>query len=97
MAQSTAHQWMHILSEVLQNSLDHGGYLPERDAKQLSTVLESEPVSTYGIDGTERPRQRPQDLAKQKHYYSGKKNAHRQESAYWWDLYAQSQLLEPNL
>ncbi len=73
MAQSTAHQWMHILSEVLQNSLDHGGYLPERDAKQLSTVLESEPVSTYGIDGTERPRQRPQDLAKPKHYYSGKK------------------------
>src|SRR6266498_5389820 len=73
MVQSTANQWMHILSEVLQNSLDHGGYLPERDAKQLSTVLESEPVSTYGIDGTERPRQRPQDLAKPKHYYSGKK------------------------
>jgi len=73
MAQSTAHQWIHILSAVLKKSLDHGGYLPERDAKQLGTVLESNPESTYGIDGTERPRQRPQDLAKQKHYYSGKK------------------------
>jgi hypothetical protein len=51
----------------------HGGYVPERDPKQLDTGLESEAESTYGIDGTERPRQRPRDPEKQQHYYSGKK------------------------
>ena len=73
MVQSTANEWIHILSGVLQKALDHGGYLPERDPKQLETVLESEPESIYGIDGTERPRQRPRDAEKHKHYYSGKK------------------------
>src|SRR5207302_1564913 len=73
MVQSTANEWIHILSEVLKKALDHGGYLPERDPKQLGTVLESEAESTYGIDGTERPRQRPCDPEKQSHYYSGKK------------------------
>ena len=73
MVQSTANEWIHILSEVLKKALDHGGYLPERDPKQLGTVLESEAESIYGIDGTERPRQRPRDPEKQKHYYSGKK------------------------
>jgi len=73
MVQSTANEWIHILSEVLNKALDHGGYVPERDPKQLATVLESETASTYGIDGTERPRQRPRNPEKQKHYYSGKK------------------------
>jgi hypothetical protein len=73
MVQSTANEWIHILSGVLHKALDHGGYVPERAPKQLETVLESEAESTYGIDGTERPRQRPQDPEKQKHYYSGKK------------------------
>src|SRR6266446_3541578 len=72
MVQSTANEWIHILSEVLKQALDHGGYVPERDPKQLETVLESETVSTYGIDGTERSRQRPRNTEKQKHYYSGK-------------------------
>ena len=71
--QSTANAWIHRLSGVLQKALDHGGYLPERDPKQLETVLASEPESTYGIDGTERPRQRPGDAEKQKHYYRGQK------------------------
>ena len=73
MVQSTANEWIHILSGVLQKALDHGGYLPERDPKQLETVLESESESIYGIDGTARPRQRPCDAEKQKHYDSGKK------------------------
>lgn len=73
MGQSTANAWIHILSEVLQKALDYGGYVPARDPKQLDTVLEAEAESSYGIDGTERPRQRPRDAAKQKHYYSGKK------------------------
>ena len=73
MVQSTANAWVHILSRVLQKALDHGGYLPERDPKQLETVLTSGPESTYGIDGTERPRQRPCDAEKQQQYSSGKK------------------------
>ena len=69
--QSTAHEWIHLLSAVLKQALDHGGYVPERDAKQLGTILVSEAESTYGIDGTERLRQRPHDPKKQKYYYSG--------------------------
>ena len=73
MVQSTANEWIHMLSEVLKKALEHGGYLPERDPKQLEAVLEVEAESTYGIDGTERPRQRPRDPKRQQHYYSGKK------------------------
>ena len=62
---------------LLKKALDHGGYLPERDPKQLATVLTSATESTYGLDGTERPRQRPRDPEKQKHYYSGKKRGTR--------------------
>jgi hypothetical protein len=76
MVQSTAHEWIHLLSAVLKQALDHGGYVPKRDAKQLGTMLVPEAESTYGIDGTERLRQRPHDPEKQKYYYSGKKKAH---------------------
>ena len=73
MGQRTAHEWIHLLSAVLKQALDQGGYVPERDAKQRGTILASEAESTYGIDGTERLRQRPHDPEKQKYYYSGKK------------------------
>ena len=73
MVQSTANAWIQLLSAVLKKALDPGEYLPERDPQQLETVLGSATESTYGIDGTERPRQRPRDPEKQKHYYSGKK------------------------
>ena len=73
MGQSTANEWIHILSEVLKKALDHGGYVPERDPQQLEPVLESEAECPYGIDGTERQRQRPRDAEKQKHSDSGKK------------------------
>jgi hypothetical protein len=73
MVQRTANEWIQILSDVLKKALDHGGFLPERDPKQLETVLASETEAMYGIDGTERPRQRPRDPEKQQPYYSGKK------------------------
>jgi Helix-turn-helix of DDE superfamily endonuclease len=82
MVQSTANEWIQILSEVLKKALDHGEYLPERDPKQLETVLASETESTYGLDGTERPRQRPRDPEKQKHYYSGKKKRTRSKISF---------------
>jgi hypothetical protein len=43
MVQSTANAWMQRLREVLKKALDHGGFLPERDPKQLETVLISSP------------------------------------------------------
>src|SRR3989449_4298990 len=83
MVQSTANEWIHLLSEVLKKALDHGGYVPERDPKQLATVLESETEQTYGIDGTERSRQRPRDAEKQKHYYRGKKKRTRSKISFF--------------
>jgi hypothetical protein len=83
MVQSTANEWIQILSDVWKKALDHGGFLPERDPKQLETVLASETEAMYGIDGTERPRQRPRDPEKQKHYYSGKKKRTRSRISLW--------------
>ena len=68
LVQSTATEWLQRLSAVLKKALAQGGYLPERDPQQLETVLASETESTYGIDGTERPRQRPRAPEKQKPY-----------------------------
>lgn len=73
MSQSTANEWIHILSKVLKEALDKGGYLPERDPEHLAAVLNLEPELEYGIDGTERRIQRPSDDIKQAQYYSGKK------------------------
>lgn len=82
MVQSTANEWIHILSGVLKKALDLGGHLPEREAEQLKTVLPSELETAYAIDGTERRRQRPLDEEKQALYYSGKKK--RIRSKMWW-------------
>jgi hypothetical protein len=83
MVQSTANAWMPILSEVLKKALDHGGYVPERDPKQLEPVRESEAECPYGIDGTERQRQRPREAEKQKHYDSGKKKPTQSRISLW--------------
>jgi len=50
---------------------------PERDASRIAVhplALEGAPALV--IDGTERRRQRPTDVAKQKEHYSGKKKTH---------------------
>lgn len=73
MGQSTAHEWIHMLSHVLKKVLDDEGHVPERDPHELATVLASVPTTVYGIDGTERHRQRPSDPVQQEDYYSGKK------------------------
>lgn len=73
MTQSTANVWIHILSHVLKKALDDDGHLPERDPQKLASVLPDAPTTIYGIDGTERRRQRPSDPTQQEDYYSGKK------------------------
>jgi DDE superfamily endonuclease len=72
-SQSTANEWIHLLSGVLKRALDFGGHLPQRHPKQLHRVLQEESEAEYGIDGTERRRQRPVNEEQQKLYYSGKK------------------------
>lgn len=86
MAQSTANEWIHILSGVLKRTLDFGDYLPQRDPKKLQSVLQSESESEYGMDGTERRRQRPVDEEKQELYYSGKKKCIRSKMLWLAEL-----------
>lgn len=77
LGQPQANYWLHRLLPVLQQALRDLGEAPERDAQ---AVAHSELAHAGGpnlkIDGTERRRQRPQDSAKQKAHYSGKKKAH---------------------
>lgn len=61
--QPQAHEWVHKLSQVLNQALGYERQLPER------------PSLEFIIDGTERCLNRPQDKAERKHYYSGKKKA----------------------
>jgi hypothetical protein len=77
LSQPQANFWIHRLLPVLKQALRDLGQAPERDA---SLVAESSLALAGGanltIDGTERRRQRPQDKAKQKEHYSGKKKTH---------------------
>jgi DDE superfamily endonuclease len=76
-SQPQANDWIHRLLPVLQQALRDLGEAPERDARRVAT---SELARAGGpdltIDGSERRRQRPQNHAKQKEHYSGKKKAH---------------------
>lgn len=90
MSQSQACEWIHVLSEVLRMSLSELGHTPERNPQKVKELLESymdedetetspEPSTKseeFGIDGTERRRQRPKDQEEQERFYSGKKKAH---------------------
>lgn len=74
--QSQANRWIKTLSSILRETLKRGAYLPAREAQQLEDDLANLPSSDLILDGTERPRQRPQDQEAQKLFYSGKKTAH---------------------
>jgi hypothetical protein len=76
MTQGTANEWIQILTPILQETLDRGGFLPERDPAQVVTALDRRRDHQYGIDGTERRCQRPSDPEAQRGCYSGKKRAH---------------------
>jgi len=78
MMQRTANEWIHVLSEVLKTALGRGGHLPEREPARVADVIQAhpDPTSDYGLDGTERRRQRPRDQETQRRFYSGKKKTH---------------------
>src|SRR2546422_9149670 len=77
LSQPQAHDWIHRLLPVLQQALRTLGEAPERDARRVATSdLARAGGPDLTLDGSERRRQRPQDTAKQKKHYSGKKKAH---------------------
>ena len=77
MHRSQAHDWMHRLQPILEETLGQKMMLPERKLDSIEAFLERFPgVERVMIDGTERPIQRPQDSEAQKANYSGKKKRH---------------------
>lgn len=74
---SQAHEWMHRLQPILEETLGKKMVLPERKLDSIEAFLERFPeVKRVMIDGTERPIARPQDPEAQQSNYSGKKKRH---------------------
>ena len=74
--QPQAHEWVHKLTQVLNQALGYNKQLPEREPSRLEAVLNQCPSMEFIIDGTERRLNRPKDKEAQKEYYSGKKKSH---------------------
>ena len=74
---SQAHEWMHRLQPILEQTLGEKLVLPARKLDSLDAFLARFPaVRRVMIDGTERPIARPQDPEAQQANYSGKKKRH---------------------
>jgi hypothetical protein len=76
MGQPQANEWIHRLSPVLKAALGYDLQLPARQPQDIKAILETCPGLEFIIDGTERAIRRPQDAARQKANYSGKKKRH---------------------
>jgi hypothetical protein len=74
MRQSQAHQWIHLLLPMVNQSLADCGELPARQSQDLD--LDEDDVGLFIHDGTERAITRPLDSQAQKLYYSGKQKRH---------------------
>jgi hypothetical protein len=71
---SCAHDWVHRLLPLLETTLGCKQVLPVRQLSNMEEFLSHfSDVKEVILDGTERPVQRPQNSAKQKEHYSGKK------------------------
>jgi hypothetical protein len=74
---SCAWDWVHGLLPILEQTLGSKQVLPERKLRSMEEFLERFPdVTEVILDGTERPVQRPKDVAQQQEHYSGKKKRH---------------------
>jgi hypothetical protein len=77
LSQGQVNYWLQRLLPVLQQALRDLGQAPERCAAGVGgSALAHEGGANLVLDGTERPRQRPQDATAQKASYSGKKKTH---------------------
>ncbi|MDZ4876863.1 MAG: hypothetical protein CLLPBCKN_006298 [Chroococcidiopsis cubana SAG 39.79] len=74
---SQAHEWMHRLQPILEQTLGKQLALPERKLTSVEEFVVRFPeVERVMIDGTEHPIQRPKDPQQQQRNYSGKKRRH---------------------
>ena len=73
LSQGQANVWIYRLSGVLKEALHRQGYVPARLPAEMLERLEEEELQAFGIDGTERRINRPQDDERQRQHYSGKK------------------------
>jgi hypothetical protein len=72
-----AHDWVHRLLPILEETLGEKQVLPLRKLRSIEEFMAHCPtVGEVIIDGTERPVQRPQASDQQKENYSGKKKRH---------------------
>ena len=77
LSQPQTNDWMHHLLPVLQRALAALDVAPERDASRVATSpLALEGAPNVALDGTERRRQRPQDVIAHMEHDSGKKKTH---------------------
>ena len=80
MARSKAHENLHKLSPILDDTLVHLELMPYRELatpEEMKAALQG--VDRLLIDATERAYHRPQDDAQQREHYSGKKTAYVEE------------------
>ncbi len=73
LSQGQANVWIHKLSGVLKETLKRSEHLPARLPEEMLLRLQEEAEQDYGIDGTERRINRPQEAERQTAHYSGKK------------------------
>ncbi len=73
LGQPQANEWIHRLTEILNQALGEEQHLPERNPRKLEKVLAACVELEFIIDGTERTINRPSEPAKRKEHYSGKK------------------------
>jgi len=77
LSQGRVNIWLHRLTPVLQQALASMQFSPERDGTKVQrSALTQEGGADLIIDGTERRRQRPQNVEAQRDQYSGKKSSH---------------------
>lgn len=77
MGQPQANYWILCLLPVLEQTLGKEQMLPFRKAATIDEVLARFPeMTTFIMDATERPINRPKDATRQKTHYSGKKKRH---------------------
>lgn len=71
LSQPQTNDWLQRLRPVLATAMERAGYAPARDG------LPASGPRALQLDGTERPRQRPQAATPRQTHYSGKKTTHR--------------------
>jgi hypothetical protein len=71
MLQPRANVWIHLLLQLLLQSLKELNFVPSSNSEDLAVLLKKAEI--IFLDGTERSIQRPLHKEEQKRHYSGKK------------------------